>query len=249
MTPYFHHFTALAAAFCLLMLGSCSCEKEETTAIFVFADVTDSLNFGKLKENHMKDIRSALLPAFKQEECHGGLFRLYAINALGANEYSELEYGVIPTGKTVVQLEEDSVLVGFKSSVPLLFERLFETFSGAEERTKIYLPLCKALNELSSTAATRKVAVIYSDMLEHTERPGFSFYRDGAVKDHEQILKTIVDDCKCEISDLSEVEVHVVNHRRAGTDRLMEDCEHFWKWLFEDHLTASKVRMGANLKL
>ncbi|MBK9302263.1 MAG: hypothetical protein IPN14_17095 [Bacteroidetes bacterium] len=169
-----------------LILTSCEskCTKNSISNVYCFIDVTDTINYQVAKTYfERKDKSESLLQQqlgqiFKFENCCGGLLRIYKINDVSENPFEELKYptdGTFKPGQTEMQILSDPSVKKFKNEMYNRFEKITENEKLKTDNTKIYLPLSKALDDLSKSSAERKIVILFSDMIEHSS--DFSFYK------------------------------------------------------------------------
>ncbi len=230
-------------------LSSCmECSEVEKTTLFLFVDITDELNFKEFRKNYESDYK-LIAPLFEVEKCHAGKFRMYRINDVSQYKYSEAEYDPIPPDYTDIQIKT-------KLGQPFKFNRqvdeiyneiLTEQFDL--DNTVLYEPLCKALNELASDETSgKKMVILYSDMLEHSDYMSFYSPKYDTKPQYEtdKVLTELETKCQCTLPNLSNIEIHVVNHRSTKTDNNMRRADLFWREVFKN---AKVFHLKSNLDL
>lgn len=245
----------------MLFLVSCKekCETPEIAEVYCFVDVTDTVNFD-LADNYLKttskDENSTCElwnklndKVYKFDNCTGGKFRLYKINDVGENQFLEIGYpkeGYFSGDKTDFQIKDDPALREFKYRFSGLYSELTEEESAVKRYTKIFLPLCKALNQLNESKATRKIALIFSDMLENSEK--FSFYNNKEI-DAEKTLDKLEALYNQNFPTLQDIEIHIVSKRNTLNDVGIDKAEKFWKTVFTQLYPAKVFKQGATLDI
>jgi len=249
-------FFPLIALLTLFVACQSECEKKEIVEVYCFVDVTDTINynlaaeyFASTDENGNCGFYNTLKNIFPLQNCSGGLFRLYKINDVGENQYAELKYpkeGAFLADATEYQIKDDGSFRKFKTS----FSKTFETIIGKEtpekSKTKIFLPLCKALNQLNESKSSRKIMIVFSDMLENSEL--FSFYKQKS-PDATETMDKLEETYNVTFPDLKNIEVYIVSKRTTGNDVAIDKAEKFWNTVFTDLYPAKVFKSGANLAI
>lgn len=235
------------------------CDKPEVTDVFCFLDVTDTVNFNLAAEylsgnepggNSESQLWNKLNgKAYKFQKCAGGLFRLYKINDVGENKFEEIKYpkeDYFGNDKTDYQITDDPSVKAFKFGFAKIFDDITLKETKTKRSTKIFLPLCKALNQLNESNAARKILIIFSDMLEHSDK--FSFYTNKEI-DPAKTMDSLEDIYNQNFPALKNIEVYIVSKRNAGNDVGIDKAEKFWKTIFTGLYPAKVFKQGASLEI
>lgn len=238
----------------LFGFGSCNkCSKQNRTAIFVLVDQTDEYNFKKFTENYSKDIDN-ILRQYTFDQCAGGYFKLSTINDLSDNENYEAKYPedeeVIPAGKTIKYIQDNLGLPDkFTQQVSTAMANIANTnvqFKNVRA-SKIYNPICEALNDLNELESEKKALIIYSDMLENST--AFRFYEKMTDPNPEKTLQQMATSCDCELPAIGDIEIYIVAHHNQNNDRVIEIGKKFWKKVFNNIKKAKRFSFDENLNI
>lgn len=125
----------------------------------------------------------------------------------------------------------DSILV-FKAKLKKFIEEKFGEVEGLPT-SQVNQCLCRSLNRLSESHATRKVMVIYSDLMEHTL--SMSFHGKNAPdivgKDYDRVAQIFSESCS--LKDLNGIEILVVFSPRKENQEEVLNAQNFWKKYLE----------------
>ncbi len=226
----------------MLLLSSCGssvCESESTNTVYVFVDYTDQLNFEKLQENWEKDLRK-INSLFPLETCTAGEVAIIPITDLGSNEVKRMSYKPMPADMNEFNPPVDYSV--FKRKLKSAMKDVVAGEAKAMENTYLYEPMCHNLNKLvSKKGSGRKVAIFYSDMLEHST--GGSMYKH---KKNLDVLKVKWPEVfGCELPNLNGTEIYVINHRNQNSDDFIRQANRFWKEVFAEK--GARVEVASNL--
>jgi hypothetical protein len=126
----------------------------------------------------------------------------------------------------------------FQKNARVGLSRLFQGIECRKDKSKIYETLCRILWQLKKDKASRKILIVYSDMLQNS--PLFSFYDKDADRRILEMIKHIgatekhwSDSCGCSLPDLSDIEIIVINRHNSQDDDKAELAERFWTVLFQ----------------
>lgn len=235
--------------------GCQTCEKQDITEIYCFVDVTDEVNlelakeYFKAGEDGCKFYSSLAQGVLPKSNCTGLKFSFLKLNDLGESGKVKWHYpksGVFEADLTDVQIKQEPLFKNFKTQLSTKFDELIKGESSKKDKTKIYLPLCKALTELSKSKSSRKIMVIFSDMIENSEL--FSMYKMKGIKPDE-ILIQLESTFSEKIPDLKDIEIYIVSKRNKANDEIITLAEEFWKELFTGAFNAKVYKCSANLEM
>lgn len=242
-----------------VLFASCSekCEKQDVADVYCFVDVTDTVNialaesyFRPGKEGESGQLWNYLTQhVYKFDNCTGGKFRLYKINDVGENQYLGLSYpkeGYFSADKTDYQIKDDPAVKEFRNKFSGLYDNIVQGEGKEKRTTKIFLPVCKALNQLKESNASRKIVLIFSDMLENSDK--FSFYKNKEIN-AEKTLDNLEAIYNQSFPALNEIEVYIVSKRNTSNDIGIDKAEKFWKSVFTELYPAKVFRQGATLDI
>lgn len=235
---------------CALCLLGCTQEKPKFTTVYVFIDVTDSLF--RPASRYLPDI-PLILREMNVDTVKGGYdgaeLRLFLINDLSESKSTarRLEEGT-PGMLGQNPLDRLDEIKKFARGIREDFVSLLREAQWQKNQSKIYQNLCRELNNLAGVKSDRKVAVIYSDMLENSNL--FSFYGSGVEKvrryleDMDQARRELSADCA--MPNLSGVELSMVTFRTKGNDEKVNLASQFWTRFFQQQRAV--VHFGSELR-
>jgi hypothetical protein len=232
-----------------------NCDVKHGTSVYCFIDVTDTINFHLAQSffsesgNKTPAIYNELQKLYEFDNCCYGEFRLYKINDVGENKFEQIRYpakDALPADATEFQIKDDPSVKKFKTSFAAVFEKMIQEESLKLRQTKIYLPVCKALNDLNNSGSERKILILFTDMLENSSI--FSFYKEKS-PDPIVIMEKLEEVYGEAFPSLKDIEVYIVNKRVPGNDEAIDRASKFWKDVFTDINKAKSYQSGSNLSI
>ena len=245
---YIFYFILSISAFFTI---SCNEQKAQQTDIYVFIDVTDTLS------------RNADIPTYDLVKrigvdtasggLHGGTIKFFMINDISQGKVlGKIE---LPVGNGGLlgdnPLARADVVKTFWHSLKTTIAEVKQKATYGANRSKIYQNMCEELNNLAQSKADKKLAIVYSDLLENSD--AISFYGAGVqkiaawekdIKAADAFLKKSYG---CSLPDLSAIELHIVQVRSTKNDAAITAAKSFWKLLF--NYKKANVKFEAELNL
>lgn len=247
------HFSKLIL-FALVLAGlSCKTEQPQNTAICVLIDVTDE----KFKDDNFADENlSKFLSLMKLNKESGGFcggeIKLSLINEISDSKSKTVD---IPVGKTGVMgenpLTRKDLVERFFTELELSLSEVLDNADWGTNASKIYQKVTRECIKISRIEADRKYMLIYSDMLENSNK--FSFYQSNWKQQIESMMadpgKTIEQLSKKgpALPDLSELEIYIIASRTPGNDEKINLSEQFWTTLLE--YQGASVTFASDLEI
>ena len=222
-----------------VILTACTNKSHTTTHIVGLWDITDK----SIPRPDAKEITKFY--GFEKDKWNGGSFRFSAITQVSLNpsEYQDVR-GANQLLSNEFKREEEIKL--FEKGVADIIDRAEQAKTG-QNNSSIYLPIASELNQLAkSEADSRKILLIYSDLMENTEQ--FSFYRKKdlslLVTSPESLAKQLENIQP--LDELSGIEVYFIYQPSdSKSDTLFQLVSGFYKKLLEQK--GAKVFISANL--
>ena len=219
------------------ILLACAPKTPKTTEIVVLQDITDTYLTRPNSEE--------LFSLFNFEDKWSGAdLKLTDITDVSYNTTTEVKLFAVNEWLSN-ELDRDKEIEKFKSDVKAVITQYGNDKAG-KSHSSIYLPLARALNQLSDNKNQRKVLIVYSDLMENTN--DLSFYR---AKDLNQ-LKTQPEQIQEQfekllpLKSLSGIEVYFINQPMGDkSDQDFETISKFYRTLLE--AKGAKVNVSANI--
>ena len=234
----------------LSLVAACTSREHRTTAVYVFVDVTDSLfRHAATYRGDLDQILKLMSVDTLRGGPDGGEVRVFLISDLSESKARSRQLAPGVTGllgqNPLDRLDE---VRAFARGLSQDASTLFDSVQWERRQSKIYQNLCRELPRLATTKATRRVAIVYSDLLENSRL--LTFYGSGPEamrarqRDTAAIERMLADDCR--LPDLRGVEIHVVTLRTAITDEAVNVAVDFWRSLLERK--GASVSVGPALR-
>lgn len=127
-----------------------------------------------------------------------------------------------------------------KAEQAAFYHNMYDVFSKTSfqeklPQSKLYRPICKILQVLADSPAERKVCFIFSDLLENTKYLSFYSFMDkpGTIlNERDRIINTLNE--RCELPDLTGIELYIIHHPNSETDELFDAVLQFWTTYFKE---------------
>jgi hypothetical protein len=224
--------------FFLIILFSCSKEKEKYTDVYVFIDVTDSTS---LQTDNYQSSIPEILKAIGIDTISGGYsggeVKFFLIDDISNSKSEKI---VIKRGNPGVlgqnPFDRMDEINNFKNGLKNQLDKILRNAEWDRNQSKIYQNICRELSSLHSAEGEKKIIIIFSDMLENSSI--FSFYgsRMDKIKSYINNIEGVYDKIlskDCAIQDLSGIEIYMIAQRTVENDEKVNLAEKFWTALFE----------------
>ena len=208
-----------------------------TTEVIVLRDVTDT--------HVAKPVREDITPLFKLDDnkWNGAVFRFTDLSDVNLNRSSE--------AKIKEENQWFSNEYEREESVRHFYAEIDSILSGAEKEsigkkhTAVYIPLAEELNRLAESDARRKVALVYSDLMENQKE--MSFYDKKKIlllQDEPDEVKSFLEKEE-QLGKLSGIEIYFLYQPQdVESDKAYRIVSSFYKKLLEEK--GAKVKVMAN---
>lgn len=222
----------------IISLAACINQKTYTTEVIVMRDITD-------KHLAQPDSDQIFTLFGLNQKWNGAVFFFSDLSDVGYNKVkgAKLE----PRNEWLSnEMEREKEIVKFKDEISHIIKNA-EKDSVGKTNTSVYFPVIKELTRLSRSNSSKRIMLIYSDLLENTEQ--MSFYDKQKI----ELLKTNPDSITkyfqsmYPLPRLDGIEIYLiyqpVDIREDEQYRLLSG---YYKKLFESS-GAAKVDVVANL--
>ena len=221
----------------VILIASCSLQKSTSTVVVLYKDVTDNL----LAKPNINEIMS--LYAFDNVD-NGGLFYLTKITDVSFNETAKAK---IPEQNHWFSNEFDrnKEISNFKNEILKILTHAYIDSSG-RGNSSIYLPIARALNELSTNKMQKRVMLIYSDLMENTiEMSFYDKYKMYLLKTNPDSIAKYFDD-QLPLKNLKGIDIYIV-YQPVGInqDEQFKIVSGFYLRMFESE--GANVQIVANM--
>ncbi len=226
----------LLLSFAMLLIGCI--DTPQTTEISVMKDNTDSL----ISKPDTKSILN--LFDLNNEKYSGNTFRFTDISDVSLNK--TFEESIEPENKVLSnEFERDEKINAFKNQVAGIIANS-DTEASGKKYSSVFVPMANELNRLSKSKARKRIAIIYSDLMENEK--DFSFYGKktfALLKSGQDSVKTILEK-KVRIEDLTGLNIFFIYQPATPEkDRQFRVVSAFYRNLLEEH--GATVAISANL--
>jgi PBP1b-binding outer membrane lipoprotein LpoB len=140
----------------------------------------------------------------------------------------------------------------FQKKARTSLNSLFKGVECKKDKSKVYETLCRSLQQLANDNVSRRILIIYSDMLQNSSL--FSFYGESYEKQISDMImhidkteKHLSESCGCSLPDLNNIEIIVVNRHIIQDDDRVELAERLWKALFK-YKNVGKISFSSHLE-
>jgi hypothetical protein len=234
--------TTLAIILLSLAIIFTACTRPKTrkiTAVAGLLDVTD-------KNVPKPDIAGILkLYGFDEDKWNGGMFNFSALTRVSLNpkEYIHISQANEWLSNSY---HRDKEIKAFKNNMSNIITNLEQSEAG-QENSSIYQPMANELNKLSQgQAASRKILLVYSDLLENTAQLSYYNQKDLSrlIKEPEALTEQL--EQIQAIDDLTGIEVYFIYQPQdSKSDAVFGLVSGFYKSLLESK--NAKVTITAKL--
>ncbi|GEM_PF-5314833 len=245
MIPRAGGFASAAVSLLMLVsatLGGCQLVDSApvTSKVVAAIDVTDSL---QIPVHQTAEHLLALLeetPGSKPPNHYEASFFLLEDVSLNHRYQTEWDYGSVLENPQKREQRKQA----FVDHLDDLMSQALDAPYG-RQYSRLYLPLCRCLNELAQDDARYKRLVIFSNLLENSEV--FSAYETGGV---EALLNApdsvmLAFQNECQLEPLTGIEIIIVHRPDRSTDRLVLHMQRLYQSLLETK--GARVNIKPNL--
>ena len=224
----------------MVLITACQTTKTNTVEVAVLMDITEQY----LAKPNSDDILK--LYDFKQNLWNGGVFRLSDISHVSLNPTEQIN--IEPQNQWLNnKFQREKEIEDFQKKLANIVNQAVQTKTG-KNNSSVYLPIADELNQLRESKATKKILLVYSDLMENTN--SLSFYNN---KDFKK-LKTKPDEIQNyfetmqSINSLSGIEVYFIYQPTdIANDEQFRIISGFYKKMLESK--GAKVTISANLNI
>ena len=211
------------------------------------ANLTDISVLRDVTEKHLSQPESAeILPLFglDQNKWNGGDFRFGNISDVSYTPAREVKIG---SANQWLSNEYDRAneIKGFYSDITKTLTDA-QNDSVGKWHSSVYMPVAMELNRLSQSKATRRILLVYSDLMEND--PNFSFYKDETLNQlasNYNLLSKKLNELM-PLQNLSGIEIHLLYEPpNVVSDGRYKIVSAFYKKLLESK--GATVTISANL--
>lgn len=222
-----------------ILVISCSMQEAKVTEVTILYDITDS----QTAEINADEI----LTLFSLEEkWNGAIFRFARLTDVSYNQRATVKLEAKNEWLSN-ELERNKDITDFKKRVSNIIENRKANPMG-KNNSSLYLPMAIELNRLSKDSASRKILVVYSDLMENT--PEINFYRkedfNSLRSNPEKIKQTF--EKQMALYPLTGIEAYLMYQpKNTQDDQSFQTVSGFYKGLLESK--GVQVTLSANLTL
>jgi hypothetical protein len=217
---------------------ACTSQNLVISEVVVLRDITDK----QLAQPNVDEI----LSLFNLEnKWNGGIFRFTDLTNVSYNQTVEIKLQARNEWLSN-ELDRDKEIKQFKNNIS-------ETISNSEkeavgkDNSSVYFPIAKELNRLSQSTSTKKVLLVYSDLMENTAE--MSFYDNqnySLLKTNPGSIRKYFDS-QFRLNNLSEIKIYLVYQPlNIGEDEIYKVVSGFYKNLFESKGAEVEITAGIN---
>ncbi|MEO1515590.1 MAG: hypothetical protein AAFV95_11270 [Bacteroidota bacterium] len=207
----------------LVALMGCQEAPPQRTDLYIYLDFTEGQDYtDQLAQDADKYIQ--LMNISEGNDRNYGSIRVYPIHdvATAASVQVKLKEGksALEGNKYLRKKELDE----FKQQLLEKTDDLNARYTGQPlKHSHIFHPLCKGVKKLNRSDASRKLIVIYSDMLENSEVANLNGKKLNSDRLEQQF------DNACGMEDLSDCEVYIVHPVDKKNDQKIRRAANFWE--------------------
>jgi hypothetical protein len=233
---------------CLLCLLSCNNPPSLFTSVTVMYDTTEKTFLDSAYyQKRIPELMRFIIPDSIESINNGGEIELSALNDISQNQTYGATLKPVKDKWGVNPYVREEQIIQFKQETKSAFDIFYKYHSkDTIDHSKIYQGLCHAVGEIKDDVANKRVIVIFSDFLEHSDL--FSFYGKGnpeflqdPVRFYEINLKT-----HCQLPPMKDIEVYLITpFRNEKNDEMINKALSFWKKILE--YQGAKVKTGVSL--
>lgn len=208
------------------------------TEISVIRDLTDTFTSKPNSESilHLYD--------FTKDKWNEGVFRFIEVTDLNINS---INLASINTKSFFLRndFKRKDEIKAFNAKVATIITAS-ENQTPGKDNSAIYMPVAKELNRMSNSSATTEIMLIYSDMMENTDK--ISFYDDNvlhSVKAEPEKMKQYFES-QTKLNKLDGIKIYIIYQpNNTEEDNAFSIVSGFYKQLFESK--GAVVEITANL--
>lgn len=229
--------TAIVAVTAIALLVGCTSQRPEVTEVVALRDITDS----HLVQPKADEILTLFNP---KSEWNGRVFHFTDLTNVSYNQGVEVKLEAKNEWLSN-ELDREKEVKGFENGLKEILGKNEREGIG-KDNSSVYFPIAKELNRLSQSSSTKRVLLIYSDLMENTRE--MSFYDNKKLR----LLKTNPNDVKIyfdsqvELVNLDGIKIYIIfQPKGAIEDERFKVVSGFYKNLFESK--GAKVEVTANI--
>jgi hypothetical protein len=229
-------FTVIGMA---IFFIACTHQPLTTTEVVILKDVTDK----SLSQPNANEV----LSLYGQEKASSGrIFRFSYISDVSYNKTLEAKLEAESEWSSN-EFERKNKIKQFQNTVAdMLTDSIKET--PGKNYSSIYIPIANNLYILSQSKSTKRVLIVFSDLMENTANLSFYRQKDFSLlkSKPEQIQKQF--ESQATVSSLTGIEIYFVYQPSDPiSDERFQAVSKFYKKLLEDK--GAKVTISANLNI
>ncbi len=211
----------------------------ESTEVVIIRDITDTMAVTPNAEEITR------LYGFDGDLWRGGNFRLVNLTDVSINKIFQTK---IESENQWLsnKFKRKERLEGFYQDIEKILSEAASEKIG-KEHSSIYLPIAKELNKLSESTADNKVLLVYSDLLENTDR--ISFYDKSTLELLDTVPQTIGKEFErqMELKNLSGIRICLIYQPAdMKQDEAYKIVSAFYKNLFESKGASVEIVASIN---
>lgn len=201
---------------------SCSQTPPVKTDLYLYFDYTEGQDYASRMEED-SDLYIELLGVSELGSPNYGTIKMYPLYDVSSAKNKSVKLkagkGEMEGNKYIRDKEVDK----FKTKLLKSLEELNEENKGKSlDKSYIYTPFCKGIKKLNKSDASRKIIVLYSDMLENSDLANLHSKK----RDFEKWTTNFENTCDCE--DVSDLEIFVVYPVDKNNDSKIQVASDFW---------------------
>lgn len=223
----------------LFTTTGCSSKEGQTAELVYMRDITSSMTdqqIQKIEVNSFYDLEA--------NKWNGGIFRYVPISDVSYNYTSEVS---IKAGNewTSNELKRKTEVKSFFDGISKIITDTSKVKAG-KNNSSVYNSIARELNRLSQSHSQRKVIIINSDLIEHTNL--LSFYKQKVIHALKANPDSIVNNlnAQVELQNLDGIKVYLIYQPlNMLDDQRYKIVSDFYKKMLENK--GARVEISANL--
>jgi hypothetical protein len=229
---------ALAVVAVIFLIADCTSQSPVITEVSVLRDITD--------RHLVQPDADGILSLFSlQSRWNGGVLHFSDLTDVSFNQAKEVRLEARNEWLSN-EIDRDKEIKGFKSSIAEIITSNGKKSTG-KDNSSVYFPIAKELNRLNQSSSTRKVLLIYSDLMENTDE--MSFYDERKFN----LLKADPDsvkgyfDSQVELKTLNGIRIYIIFQPNGiEEDNQFKAVSGFYKKLLEGK--GAEVEISASIR-
>ena len=222
----------------MVLIVSCSTQHNSETEVVLVRDITDRF----LSQPKSNEITS--LFGLDNDQWEGVKFRFVDITDVSYNQISEAS--IKPENQWLSnEFDRRKKIKSFYTEVSQILNSSEKQVVG-KENSSVYFPIAKELNRLNQSNSTKKILLVYSDLMENTAE--MSFYDNtnfSLLKTNSNSIKKYFDS-QIELKNLNGINIYIIFQPNGiGEDEQFKVVSGFYKSLYESK--GAKVEITASI--